>query len=757
VAFSVYAIINQEKILNMKIFTRLTSLFLPAVISLFAFVSCTGSGNGNDSPPSGRFITGVIVSPQTEFVNGMEYIFRGNGFKNGDKIFFETGTDSREMTVTAVSNTELTIEIAELEDGEQYRIVIRRGEQSQTLGSTVARVSVLANLALPAEIRGACGDPVTIPASGFLTGDVIVFSQAVEAQAGTVSVSDTGITVTIPYEVDNGTATIKLRRGGKEYILGETTLMLTISLVVSDKPGATIKGVVYSGGRPLSGVGVSDGDLIVQTDENGRYWLNSAKRNKQVFVIQPSGFRAMGNGAMGGFWATTTQTATTVEQFDFALSPVSDDRHTIVAFTDAHLANRNTPKDYLQFRDGIVNELNAAYGNEGNVIGLNLGDLSWDQYWYANSFGLTQSKDELMKLDIPVFSVMGNHDNDPYVPGDFAGAETYRKTMGPVYYSMNIGEVHYIMLDDIIWTNTGGREGVVGDRAYSTGLDNEQFAWLQKDIALVDAGTPVIVCFHIPCISYSGVSGVKYTKSAVTSSMNRVVDLLKGKFGTVHFLTGHTHVNRNITIDGTGAEEVREHNIVGASATWWWTNQYTAPDRINIATDGSPGGYKIFEVDGKDIKWRLKMVGQPEERQFVAFDMNEVKKYWTSDPKALQAFTYSDFAGRKSDYNSIGANEVLINVWGFEQDFWTIEVKEGSTSLAVDAVWLYCPLHTISYDIPRRASGSTLTFPSNTAMHMYRVKTSSATSALEITVKDRFGNTCRETMTRPKPLVAAIQ
>jgi hypothetical protein len=353
---------------------------------------------------------------------------------------------------------------------------------------------------------------------------------------------------------------------------------------------------------------------------------------------------------------------------------------------------------------------------------------------------------------------MGNHDNDPYITGDFAGEEAWRRIMGPVYYSMNIGQVHYIMLDNIVWTNTGGSQGTVGSRNYSTGVDNYQFEWLKKDLALVDANTPVIVGFHIPAISYSGVSGGNYVKGSVVSGMSAVMTELR-KFNTVHLLTGHTHDNRNITIDyQQGSYERREHNIAAACATWWWTNRYT-PNKVNIAPDGSPGGYKVFEIDGKNIKWHYKAVGVPREKQFIAFDMNEVKKYWTTNTQALTAFGYPNFASRANDYNSIGADEVLINVWAFEQDFWKIKVMEGATELPVDAIWIKCPLHTISYDIPRQAAGSepTSSFVSGNTSHIYRVKTSSPASTLVITAEDRFGNVFTNTMTRPKPLTTNIE
>ena len=742
---------------QMKFYTKIFFMLLIAAGSISIIISC--SEKPQPSSESSEFITGVMLPVMIEITPNTEYVIPGKGFEQGDKLFFEADDHKIEVSVVAVSASSVTIIIpVSIEDGKQYSIIVYRGTDNQTIGTTRVYVRIIANIVIPAEIRVVCGDEFTISGSGFTTGDKIVFVQNIEVVTETKSFSTTGITIVIPQEVDNGKITIKLRRADKDHHLGESTLILSGSFTVPYKPGATIMGLVSSGGHGLSGVSVSDGDLITQTDENGHYWLNSTKRNKQVFVILPSGFEAMVSDAMPQFWAPCKKMAGIIEQIDFALSPKDNDKHTVVVFTDCHLANRNSPIDYIQFRDGMINELKAVYNNANDVIGLNLGDLSHDTYWYANSFALPEAKKELAALNFPVFSAMGNHDNDPYRAGDFNAEEPWRNIMGPVYYSMNIGKIHYIMLDNMIYTNTGGAQGVVGEGNYSTGIDSYQFEWLKKNLALVDANTPIIVGFHASVISYSGVSGGNYVKGNVVSGMSAVMAELR-KFNTVHLLTGHTHNSRNITIDyQQGAYERREHNIAAACATWWWTYRYT-PNRINIAPDGTPGGYKVFEIDGTNIQWHYKAVGQPRERQFIAFDMNEVKKYWTTNTTALTAFSYSDFAARANDYAGTGDNEVLINVWAFEQDFWKINVREGSTELAVEPVWLFCPLHTISYDIPRRAAGSVLSSSAGSVNvpHMYRVKTSSATSTLEIRVEDRFGNVFTNTMTRPKPLTTVIE
>jgi len=741
----------------MKVFIKIFFILLIAAGINSIIVSCSEKPQTDE--PSSNFITGVYIPVVIEFATNSEYIISGNGFKQGDKLFFEEDNHQIEATVVAVSESSITIIMpASLEEGKQYRIVVYRGNNSQTIGTIRVRIIIIINLVIPEEMNVFRGEEITIFGSGFTTDDRIVFEQNIEIVAETKSFSTTGITIVIPQEVEKGKVTIKLKRANKIHHLGESRLVLN-NFNMPYKPGATIMGKVYSGGRGLSGVSVSDGDLITQTDENGHYWLYSLKRNRLVFVILPSGFEAPLSEGTSQFWARCTQSASVTEQIDFELSPKDNDKHTVVVFTDCHLANRNSPLDYIQFRDGIINELKAVYNNVNDVIGLNLGDLSWDLYWYDNRFALPEAKKELAALNFPVFSAMGNHDNDPYRVGDFNGEQPWRNTMGPVYYSMNIGKVHYIMLDNIIWTNTGASQGVVGLRTYSTGIDSHQIEWLKRNLALVDANTPIIIGFHVPVIAYTGVSGGNYVKGSLDAGMSAVMTELR-KFNTVHIVTGHTHNSRNITIDyQQGAYERREHNIAAASATWWWTNQNTLPNRINIAPDGTPAGYKIFEIDGKNIQWYYKAVGQSRERQFIAFDMNEVKKYWTTNPTALAAFAYSDFAARANDYNSIGANEVLINVWAFEQDFWKIKVMEGATELAIDPVWIKCPLHTISYDIPRRAAGSvpTASFVSTNVPHMYRVKTSSATSTIEITVEDRFGNVFTNTMTRPKPLTTVIQ
>ena len=148
----------------------------------------------------------------------------------------------------------------------------------------------------------------------------------------------------------------------------------------------------------------------------------------------------------------------------------------------------------------------------------------------------------------------------------------------------------------------------------------------------------------------------------------------------------------------------------------------------------------------------------PIEKQFITYDMNEVKEYWATDATALKAFAAgNDMRNRDKDYSTVGENAVYINVWAYEPG-WTVTVTENGTPLDVKQVWSKKdPLHSISYDIPRGAANNgTLTFPSTSCMHMFEVTASSASSTLEISVTDRFGNVSTESMTRPKALTTDV-
>lgn len=720
-----------------KLLTLLTILSLSC--TLLCISGCEDSGD-SVYVDEGRLVSDVVINTSMDVFKGMEVPIEGQGFESGDQMMLRAETDLEATTEVSSSNL-LTFTLPdEIEDGHTYKFVLLRGDDYQVLGASTLTVKLVINVELDETMSASWGAPAVIRGEGFRMTDVLVLDQAGGSHEITPSeVDDQSVTFIIPEGVAEGESTFTLRRGEETQELGTTELFLSTSAVVPDKEGMTIKGIVHSNGQGIPNVLVSDGDLITQTDENGFYWLASEKRNQLAFIILPSGYDVPTQKAMPQFWKPCTLDASTCEQLDFKLIPTQNDNHTMLVATDMHLANRNTPLDHVQFADGFVSEITANYNSfAGKVYMLNLGDFSWDLYWYSNKWALPECKAAIEDFNFQVWSAMGNHDNDPYVADDFLAEAPYRQYMGPVYYAMNIGKIHYIMLDDTQYTNDGGSQGVVGDREYNRTFTAKQLAWLREELKYVDKSTPIVVGAHCPLYNYSGIDRVT---TAVTN-VSEVLSCFEG-FKNVTFVTGHTHVNRNI--QSPSFSNVYEQNVAAVCGTWWWTRNYAG---INICTDGSPAGYKIYTVNGTNMKWQYKGVDLPVERQFMTYDMNEVKNYWATDEEAQKAFDSGNLPNRRNDYNSVGENEVFINVWANEPG-WDITVTENDRQLDVEQVWMRDPLHTISYDIPRGVSNS-LTFPSGYCPHIFSVTASSANSTLEISVTDRFGNVYTESMTRPK-------
>lgn len=713
--------------------------FILLIIALFSEIACSSNINEINST-SGRLVKDVVIPTAITAYKGMPYEINGNGFSNDDEACLKVGEKELPARTTFLSDQKISVEIPdESETNTTYRFILRRGDNYQILGTSKLTITLVADVNIPSSLILERGGLYTFGGLGFKPTDKIVITQnGNEIVAPVQSVTETSVTITMPDELNAGTGNIYIKRNDEKQALGTTILYLP----VADKAGANIKGFVHCGGYPLENVLVSDGEKIVKTNADGHYWMESKKENGLAFVIMPSGYETPVVDAKPQFWQTCLKNAQTSEQIDFELIESNNTNHKVIFATDMHLADRNSPKDYIQF-EKFINEMNSDFGNPTEkVYCLNLGDFSWDAFWYSNKWALPECLGATKALPMPMWVTMGNHDNDPYIASDFNAEAPFRHHVGPVYYSMNIGDVHYIMLDNSVYKNTGASEGTIGDRSYDNVFTDKQLDWLKENLKHVNKGTPIVIGIHCPVYYYSGINNISIAMKTAADADN-FLSCFDG-FHSVNIFSGHTHVNRNI--QSPKYSNIYEHNIAAVCATWWWTQRYAGND---VCQDGSPAGYKVLEVNGTDFKWYYKGTGMPREKQFMTYDMNEVKSYWSGNETALKAFNSGYMNGRQNEYSDVDNNIVYINVWSYEPG-WTIKVTENGQEIPVTQVWKRDPLHTISYDIPRAAGGSSLSFATNWCAHMFAVNASSASSALEINVTDRFGNSFSETMIRPK-------
>lgn len=514
---------------------------------------------------------------------------------------------------------------------------------------------------------------------------------------------------------------------------------------VTDEPVAdpdwSVYGKVQCDGTGIPGVVVTDGYLVTTTDENGNYGLISDKKNKMVWISTPSGYRTAALGVQAQFYQTLTKDAFTGEERNFELVRDKDQtKHTMLVFGDMHLAART--KDRAQFKTftADVSDYLSQHAAE-NIFALTLGDMTWDQYWYTNSYYFSNYLSDINEglKDLTVFHTIGNHDHDmkTSVDGSVKGwnavdwdtAGAFRNALGPNYYSFNIGQVHYVMLDNIFCRNTTG--GAAADRLYDKRVSDDCLAWLKKDLAYVDKATPVVVSMHSQVYDKDGASSM--------SSVSSLTACFDG-FSDVTFLTGHSH---NIWNVDKGS--IKEHNSGAVCACWWWCGYYD-PD-VNIAGDGSPAGYRIMSFDGKNHTSAFKATGHGPEHQFRSYDRNSIRistdgvKYGSQMKETLSSH---------GGYNSPGkSNQVIVNVWDWDKN-WKVEISENGKPLEVSRFTGYDPLFMIAYYLPRFKSTEKPSFNANATNHLFSATASSATSTLEIRVTDDEGRVYTETMTRPK-------
>ena len=537
------------------------------------------------------------------------------------------------------------------------------------------------------------------------------------------------------------------------------------ALKAKAKGGANIYGVVECDGKPVQGVAVSDGYQIVLTNKKGQYAITSEKRNGNVFITIPSGYEAVcvGNDVVPPFWAELNGDVKSAERHDFALKAVNNDKHVVVAAADIHIANHHN--DLSNFRDVFIPQLKEEieqYRKAGiPVYTFCLGDSTHEIYWYDYLFDIGDFRKLLaqIKYPTPLFNTMGNHDNDGATPcdenTDFNATAKYRKAFGPTYYSVNIGKVHYVMLDNIHYINApGGKKakGIVGARNYTCDITPEQLAWLKKDLELVtDKSTPIVVGVHSPIYRYKNGMKGKINSTLAEPSASEFAALLQ-PFSNVHIISGHAHRNRTTygcdDKNQTEIANIIDHNIVAVSGSLWYSSGFGGP---MLGSLGEPAGCKIFTIDNKDIKWYFNPTQLPAKEQFRCFDMNAVRDYFKRNGEVR---VFIDHFPERTDYAEWETdNAVMIHVWDWAND-WKIKVTENGKELKVTRKKAENPQMLVGLDIPNTLWLHKFDKKNNKRKmhpHMFHVVTSAPNTTIEVTVTDRFGNEYHQTMERPKP------
>ncbi len=564
-----------------------------------------------------------------------------------------------------------------------------------------------------------------------LKSDVVVLGDpaGLSHDCAITAVSESSFTIALYKGIYSGDYTVGIKRGSTVRTVGKTVITVD-SEKVNPAQGSTVYGVVTCEGKPLEGVVVSDGVEVVATDASGVYQMKSAKKYGYVFISVPGGYEPSNTGILPNIHVDLTKAANVAERVDFQLFDAGDQsKYTLLVLGDIHLANKQ--KDRAQFSE-FVTDINSYVSSHSSdkIYGVTLGDMTWDLYWYSKSYCFAEYLADANKIsNLVAYHTIGNHDHDMAAAGDFDTILKYKEAIAPDYYSFNIGDLHYVVLDNIYCTNDGS--GTSASRTYVCKVTDEQIAWLKKDLSYVSTSAPLMVVMHATM------------NNMAASERTKLLGALTG-FKNIHFLTGHTHKVANNHTDNW-----IDHNSGAVCATWWWTG-YNVPG-IHIGQDGAPGGYQIFSVSGSDLKWQYKPTGKSVDVQFRTYDRNKILLSSASCMPSAPAENKAAFDKAAGIWKTQSdANEVYINIWNYSPD-WKIEVTENGKSLTASKVsGVPDPLHVLTYCVPVMPEKVSPTFVTTACNHMWKVTASGPATTLDIKVTDSFGNVYSEKMTRPK-------
>ena len=460
----------------------------------------------------------------------------------------------------------------------------------------------------------------------------------------------------------------------------------------------------------VAGVAVSNGLEVVVTGEDGSYTL-PAYDDMNLFITKPPGYAVPVDDVMvpqfnyihkvagspplryGGMEPTGPLPAAV----NFPLiADETGDRFQCLVFGDTQPYNNRE----LSYVRDTVGHMLATRDHTGTECLLFEGDVLGDDLSLYPRF-----KQIIAVGGVPQYFVPGNHDLDWDAEDDAHSFDTFRREFGPEYYSFDIGNVHFVVLDDVRYPCNGVDAhpfcDLSAEPAYNGVIHDRQLAWLANDLANVPEHKLIVLNAHIPFVTFTDATAQKHQVDNLDALYALIGD--RPALG----LSGHTHTVEQIMPgeyfegweENTGTGPAAFHQIVtGAVSGSWWSgdlNDQGVPHGTQRL--GAPRGYYVLEFDGSDYVDTYMTFGGTEEQQMhVSFNTPRFRDWaaeiiafteiydmptevlppvTTNDLGDMRMLTLADLAGE---------TWVAVNVWnGSQQSTVSVSIDGAAAIPAV--------------------------------------------------------------------------
>lgn len=443
--------------------------------------------------------------------------------------------------------------------------------------------------------------------------------------------------------------------------------------------------------KRLPNVLVSNGVDITQSNEKGEYEI-AVSEESIVFVIKPSQYQLSvlkdqlpqsyyihkPNGSPVLKYGGSKPTGPLPKTINFGLVPtLEENEFSALVFGDPQAY---TLEEVDYFSRGIVHELK---GIKNIQFGISLGDLVGDDLVLHQPYIKA-----VKEIGIPWYNVMGNHDMDYDAKDDRYADDTFEQNFGPANYSFNVGNAHFIVLDNILYPDP--RDG----KGYWGGFREDQLKFIENDLKYVSKDQLIVLAFHIP-LQHENENSFK------DDSRQRLFNLLKDFPHTVS-MSAHTHLQQQLYYgkkDGWLQDKPHHEYNVGTTSGDWYSGQKDQ-NGVPLSTmrDGTPKGYAILNVKGNQYSFDYKVANHPKEYQMNIYHTKRIQK----DSKSKAMLMVNFFMGRKGDnveyqidgeewkkmnYSPAVDYNYLKTIMDFDHDALKFEGKRPSDAVPSNHIW----------------------------------------------------------------------
>jgi hypothetical protein len=417
-------------------------------------------------------------------------------------------------------------------------------------------------------------------------------------------------------------------------------------------------------GEPgLAGVLVSNGLEVVRTKSGGGYSLPIVEGDI-LFVTKPSGYAVpLGDDMLPRFYYIHDSDGTPAElglrfgavapsgplpvSIDFPLTRVDEpDDFKVIWFADTQA---QTPAELDYLRDDVVAEL---IGTDA-AFGITAGDTVYDD------LTLYPRHNRLIgRIGVPWYNVPGNHDLNFLSPDDRHSLESFKQSYGPTYYSFDYGQVHFVMLDSVVYHGRNANRSepnAWGAGTYEGRISQRQLDWLANDLQFVPEDKLVVVGMHIQ-LDTPG-------QDDLGSNVSNREELFKVLSGREHVfsIAGHLQSVLHRYFDAEdgyiGPTPLHQHVIAAASGSWWSGPLDTRGIPIALQSDGTPNGYYIMTVRGNRATMHFKAASKPADHQ-MRITVAPVFEHNSMGPAAPQGYDHAPIPADR-----IEAMELAVNLF----------------------------------------------------------------------------------------------